>query len=84
MAKSPLMRSHSAVPEPRQNVVPFVRRPISEKDLDRFIELELAAGVPVHVICTKLGVPPMMIAQARIRRHYDAEGKRAPTLLAGL
>lgn len=70
MAKSPLMRSHSAVPEPRQNVVPFVRRPISEKDLDRFIELELAAGVPVHVIGTKLGVPPMMIAKARIRRHY--------------
>jgi len=26
--------------------------------------------VPVHMICTKLGVPPMMIAKARIRRHY--------------
>ncbi len=70
VAKSPLKQTHSAVPEPRQNVVPFVRRPKSEKDLDRFIEQELAAGVPVHMICTKLGVPPMMIAKARIRRHY--------------
>lgn len=70
VARSPLKRSHSAVPEPGQNIVPFVRRPKSEKDLDRFIERELAAGVPVHVIGTKLGVPPMMIAKARIRRHY--------------
>lgn len=70
-------RRHSAIPATPKNVIPFVHRPTSEKDLDRLIEQELTAGVPVHAICAKLGVPPMMIAKAQLKWHYGRKDRKA-------